>query len=257
MPENILLTYLILLPTIFIAGFVDSIAGGGGLISVPAYFAAGLPPHYALGTNKFSSCFGTLFATAKYWKGGIIDTRVALLSAAFALPASWAGSSAVLAVRPDFLRYLLLVLIPLLAAFTYLKKDFGSIDQSHLVTGRGRYLLAASFSTLIGFYDGFFGPGTGTFLIICFSYFLRYDLRLANGNTKVVNLASNIAALVTFVFKGKVLLLFGLPAVAAGIAGNVAGANFALKKGNRFIRVMVTVVLSILLVKILFDVLKN
>ncbi len=253
MPENLFFAYLILLPAVFIAGFVDSIAGGGGLISVPAYFAAGLSPFYALGTNKFSSCFGTLFATLRYWKNRIIDIRVALLSALCALPSAALGSTAVLLIKPYLLKFILLLLIPILTLITFRQKSLGLKNESKVFSPLKKYLLAALFSTAIGFYDGFFGPGTGTFLILCYTFFLKYDLQTANGNTKVVNLASNIAALLTFIYRGKVLLLFGLPAVAAGIAGNIVGSGFALKKGNHFIRLMVTIVLSILLLKIIFD----
>jgi len=257
MPENLFLAYAILLPAVFLAGFIDSIAGGGGLISVPAYFAAGLSPFFALGTNKFSSCLGTLFATLRYWKNGVIDVKVALFSALIALPASALGSKAVLSLNPKLLSYILLILIPMLTLITFRNRERGMINKSREVTFRKKFLLAAIFSTAIGFYDGFFGPGTGTFLILCFTFLLKYDLQTANANTKVVNLASNISALLTFLYHGKVLLLFGLPAVAAGIAGNFLGAGFALKKGNQAIRMIITLVLFLLLIKIFFDLLRS
>ena len=170
-------TLLIVLPVIFLAGVVDSIAGGGGLLSVPAYLAAGLPPHYVLGTNKFSSSIGTFFATWRYHQHGLIDSRVALLSAFFALLGSFLGSYTVLLIDPNFLRYLLVILIPVIAAFTLVNRSLGQQNHSQQQTQQRKYFLAAIAATLIGFYDGFFGPGTGTFLILFYTLALKYDLR--------------------------------------------------------------------------------
>jgi hypothetical protein len=246
---------LIVLPVVFLAGLVDSIAGGGGLLSVPAYMAAGLPPHYVLGTNKFSSSFGTFFATLRYHQHGLIDTRVALLSAFFALGGSFLGSRTVLLINPDFLRYLLVVLIPIIAAFTMFNRSLGRQNNSHQQTQQRKYFLAAIAATLIGFYDGFFGPGTGTFLILFYTLLLKYDFVTANANTKVVNLASNIAAALTFIIHGKVVYAIGIPAAVAGIAGNLIGAKLVIKRGGNIIRPIFISALVLLLGKIIYDLL--
>jgi uncharacterized protein len=248
-------TYLIVLPAVFLAGLVDSIAGGGGLLSVPAYMAAGLPPHFVLGNNKFSSCFGTLFASLRYHQHGLIDVRVALVSAFFALAGSFLGSSAVLLLRPDFLRIMLIVLIPLVAILTLANRSLGQEDHSHLQSKQRKYSLAAPAALLIGFYDGFFGPGTGMFLILFYTLALKYDFVTANANTKVVNLASNVAAVIIFIVKGKIIYAIGIPAACAGIAGNLLGAKLVIKRGSTIIRPIFLFTLALLFAKIIYDML--
>lgn len=228
-------------------------AGGGGLISLPAYLAAGLPPHFVLGNNKFSSCFGTLFATIRYHQERMIDLPVALVSAACALAGSFLGARAVMLVDAGFLRYILIVLVPAMTIFTFLKGNLGSRNLSSSVSYTRKLLLAAPASLAIGFYDGFFGPGTGTFLIMFFALALHYDLVTANANTKVVNLASNIAALVAFMAGGKVIYAIGVPAAVCGIAGNLLGAKLVIRGGSRAIRPVFLGVLILLFVKIAYD----
>ncbi|MFH2107229.1 MAG: TSUP family transporter [Chrysiogenia bacterium] len=248
-------TYLIVLPVVFLAGLVDSIAGGGGLLSVPAYMAAGLPPHYVLGNNKFSSSFGTLIASLRYYQHGLIDIRVALLSAFFALIGSFLGTSAVLLLSPDFLRILLIILIPLVAALTLANRSLGRENRSQHQSRQRKYSLAALAALLIGFYDGFFGPGTGMFLIFFYTLVLKYDFVTANANTKVVNLASNVAAVITFIINGKIIYAIGIPAACAGVAGNLLGAKLVIKKGSAIIRPIFIFTLVLLFAKILFDLL--
>ena len=246
-------TYLIVLPAVFFAGAVDAIAGGGGLISLPAYLAAGLPPHFALGNNKFSSSFGTLFATLRYHQEKLIDLPVALLSAAFALAGSYLGTRSVLLVDPGFLRYVLIALIPVITVFTLLNQTMGAHDHSGAVSARRKFLLSGAAALVIGFYDGFFGPGTGSFLILFYTLALRYDFVTANANTKVVNLASNVAAVVTFMAGHKVIYAIGVPAAACGIAGNLLGARLVLQRGAKVIRPIFIAVLVLLFAKIVYD----
>ncbi len=246
-------TYAIVLPAVFFAGFVDAIAGGGGLISIPAYLAAGLPPHFVLGNNKFSSSFGTLFAALRYHREKLIDLPVALVSASFALAGSYGGSRAVLLVDPGFLRYVLLALIPAITVFTLLNQDLGRHDRSGTVAHGTKYPLAAAAAAAIGFYDGFFGPGTGSFLILFYTLALKYDFVTANANTKVVNLASNVAAVAAFMAAGKVAYAIGVPAAACGVAGNLLGARLAVRRGARAIRPVFLGVLALLFAKVVYD----
>jgi len=246
--------FSIVLPSVFLGGLIDSMAGGGGLISLPAYLAAGLPPHFALGNNKFSSSVGTLFATLMYRKSRMIDMKPALMSAFFALGGSFLGTRAVLLLNPDFLRYILVILVPIIAVYTLINKKFGEENRSNEVSLQKKLLLSSAAGFGIGFYDGFFGPGTGSFLILFNALALKYDLATANGNTKVVNLASNIAAVVTFIIGGKVIFLIGIPAAAAGILGNVLGAKLAITKGAKIIRPVFILVLLLLMIKILWDI---
>jgi uncharacterized protein len=246
-------TYLIVLPSVFLAGLVDSIAGGGGLISLPAYLAAGVPAHTALGSNKFSSAFGTSFATARYLRHGMMDIPVALAAAALALPGSFLGTRAVMLVNPAFLNTVLAVLIPPIAIFTLAKKDLGHVDDSGTMGLSTRIALGSLAGFVMGFYDGFFGPGTGTFLILVFTLLCRYDFATANGNTKAVNLASNVASLITFLWYGKVALMLAVPAALFGVAGNLAGSRLVVRKGAGVIRPVVVAALLLLFAKILYD----
>ena len=247
--------YLIILPIIFIAGFIDAIAGGGGLISLPAYIIAGLPPHNALANNKFSSVFGTTLSAMRYFHHGMIDIKVAFTSAIFALLGSYLGTLAVIKIDPYFLNYVLIVLLPIITIFTLLNKNLGKYNTSHEISSPKKIVLAILAGFIIGFYDGFFGPGTGTFLIFIFALVLKYDMILANGNTKVVNVASNVAAVITFIINGKVLFAIGIPAALAGLAGNYLGSKYVIKKGNKIIRPIFLFVFVILFIKILWDVL--
>ncbi|HNX37822.1 MAG TPA: TSUP family transporter [Candidatus Cloacimonadota bacterium] len=253
LPHLTTIDYLIVLPFIFLAGLIDSIAGGGGLISLPAYWAAGIPPHYALGTNKFSSCFGTVFSTLNYLRAKMIDLPVALISAALALLGSWLGARVALHLTAQFLNYLLIVLIPLITIVTAINKHMGKEDNSDKLKLGYRMTLGAIAGFTVGFYDGFFGPGTGTFLIIIYSALMHYDFVKANGNTKVVNLASNVAALATFVFAGKVLYSIAIPGAVCGITGNILGSKLVILKGNRLIRKIFFVALGLLFARIIYN----
>jgi len=246
--------FSIVLPSVFFAGIVDSIAGGGGLISVPAYLASGLPPHIVLGNNKFSSSIGTLFATFIYKKNRMIDIKVALSSGLFALVGSFLGTKSVLVFSPDFLRYILVILIPLIATYTLVNKKFGEKNQSNEIPIKRKIFLSMIAGFVIGFYDGFFGPGTGSLLILFNTLVLKYDLTTANGNTKVINLASNIASVLTFIANGKVIFIIGIPAAIAGIFGNVLGAKIEISKGAKIIRPVFIFVLVLLMIKILWDI---
>jgi uncharacterized membrane protein YfcA len=150
---------------VFLAGFIDSIAGGGGLISLPVYIASGLPVHLALGCNKFSSAFGTIISSIRFWKNKKVHFQTAVISIACALAGSDAGARTVLFVDDFIFRSLLIVVIPVVAVFVFLKKDFGSENQVDSLSRGKAMILSAALGLGIGFYDGFMGPGTGTFLI--------------------------------------------------------------------------------------------
>ncbi|MBI5491219.1 MAG: TSUP family transporter [Deltaproteobacteria bacterium] len=237
---------------VFLAGFVDSIAGGGGLISVPAYLALGLPPHAALATNKFSSVAGTLTATWRYWRARKIHLRTALVAAAGALAGSAAGARTVLLVPAAAVHTVVLVLVP--AALVVLLFQDRLLRRAPLADGGGEpgrpLLRAVALGLLIGAWDGFFGPGTGTFLALGFHLALRFDLLTASGNARLVNLASNAGAVVVFLAGGRVVFPLALYAAAAGIAGNQLGSMVALRRGERIIRPFLVVVLVLLLAEV-------
>lgn len=247
------LDYAIVLPFVFLAGLIDAIAGGGGLISLPAYWSIGLPPHMALGTNKFSSCFGTIFSTMNYLRAKMIDLPVALASASFALLGSWLGASAALKVSAQVLNYLLVILIPIITVFSLSNRRMGFDNRAHLLKLGYRILLGCIAGLVIGFYDGFFGPGTGTFLILIYATLMHYDFVKANGNTKVVNLASNVAALITFAVSGSVYLKLAIPGALCGILGNIIGSKLVILKGNKLIQRVFILALLLLLARIVYN----
>jgi uncharacterized membrane protein YfcA len=235
----------------FFAGLIDSMAGGGGLISLPALLAAGIDPHLALGTNKVQSCLGTSFSTARYLKHGQVHLKIALLAAAGALAGSYLGSLTALALPSQHLAAIIPPLIVVVAVITFARREFG-VHDTFGEAGLGHYLLALGTGLGIGFYDGFFGPGTGTFLAFAFVCLFGFGFARATGNTKVVNLASNFAAVIAFSLSRQVRWEVALPMGLANIAGNWIGSGLAIKGGARVIKPVFGLALALLLVKITF-----
>ena len=236
-----------------LAGFVDASAGGGGLISLPAYMVTGLPVHLLYGANKFSSACGTTFASAMFFRSGALDLQVALIAAAASFAGSTLGSRLVLLLSGEVLKIMVLVMLPIAAIIIFTQRKLPEEDRSSQVPRKKALVLAAVIGLLIGLYDGLVGPGTGTFAIIAFTTLMGFDLRTAGGNAKVLNLASNYASLVTYLSSGLVVFSIGIPCAISGIVGNLLGSHFALKKGAKFIRPMMLVVLVLLLGKIVSD----
>lgn len=243
----------IVCPLIFLAGLVDAVAGGGGLISLPAYLVAGLPPHYASATNKCGSVFGTAVSTFRFLRRGRYHRRAAAVSAVTALAGSALGSRLNLFLSERALHYVLIGLLPVIALFLLFHRDFGAESRVDKLSPGAVGALAGGIGLLLGAYDGFFGPGAGTFMILAFTGLCGFDLVTASGNAKVVNLCSNLAAFVSFALAGKVVWALGLPAAVCSIGGHYVGASLALKKGAKVIRPMFFVVLCLLLVKIVAD----
>lgn len=235
------------------AGLVDSAAGGGGLISLPAYLFAGLPVHLTYGTNKFSAACGTTFATVRYFRGGAMDLKVGLLAAAGSFAGSALGAQLVLLLSESVLRTMLLIILPIVAVILLLRRNVPDENRYDGVLTKKKAMIALLIGLLIGCYDALFGPGTGTFAIIAFTGMLGFDLRTASGNAKLLNLASNYASLATYLLSGMVVFSIGIPCAVSGIVGNLIGAKLALKNGAKFIRPMMYVVLTLLLLKIITD----
>lgn len=241
-------------PLLFLAGFVDSIAGGGGLISLSSYLAVGVPPHLALGTNKFSAFLGTGLSAAYFVKKGHVEWRSALYAFAGALVGAAAGAKIALFVDEKTLAAVLLTLLSAVAVFLIFKRDLGAVERP---PAGWRYTMYAFLVGLgIGAYDGFFGPGTGIFLIMAFTVVTGCSLLTACGNTKIVNFASNIAAVGTFMASGSVDYRLGIPCAACAILGNFVGTRLAIKNGVRIVRPMMLVMVTLLLVKIVVDFLR-
>lgn len=244
----------IVCPLVFCAGFVDAVAGGGGLISLPAYIFAGVPIHIAYGTNKFANCTGTFVACVKFFKSGNIRIKSAVLSAAGALIGSWFGTQLVLVLDEKYLKYCLMIILPVVAVFLLFNRNFGSSDEVKKLSNKKLYVLSFIIGMVIGAYDGFFGPGTGTFLVLSFTSILGFDLITASGNAKVVNLASNFAALIAYMINGKILFSIGIPAAICAILGNYIGAHMAIKSGVKVIKPIILVVVVMLLGKVLYSI---
>ena len=242
---------LIAVVGVFLAAFVDGIAGGGGIISVPAYLLAGLPPHLTLGTNKLSSCIGTAVSTGRYIKGGLIDWKRGIPAVLLALLGAHVGTRLQLIVDENWLKWMLLIVLPLVA-FAVLR-DKRLPEEPGEIAPRRQMLIVWAAALLIGCYDGFYGPGTGTFLLLIFCRLGRMDLRTASGNVKLVNLASNIGALVTSLLSGKVFLALGLIAAAVSMLGHFLGSGLAIKDGSKIIRPIILLVLALLAVKIVSE----
>jgi len=245
---------LIVCPLVFLAGFIDAIAGGGGLISLPAYYMAGLPPHMALGTNKMSSSIGMVFSTGTYLREGFIYKPLIPITIVGALIGSWLGAQSVLLLDEVILRWIMLIAMPVLAVVILFKKDLLSPEEREFSKSREQ-IIAAVVALTIGWYDGFFGPGAGTFLMLAFVGVLKLDAVTACGNTKVVNFCSNIAALAVFIMAGTVNYALALPGAAFAILGNIIGARLTVKKGAKLIKPVMLIVVVILMITIIRDLL--
>ena len=242
---------LIVLGMVFLGSFMDSIAGGGGIITVPAYLLAGLPAHIALGTNKMSAGIGSFASVLRYIKSGYVMWKLALPAAVFALLGSACGTRLQLMLPETYIQYLLLIVLPIVA--------FVVLRQRSLPEERGemeykkRLLISCASALVIGTYDGFYGPGTGTFLLLIFCRLAKLDVRTANGNTKIINFSSNIGSLFTSLMNGKVFLILGLIGAAASITGNFIGSGLAIKGGSKIVKPTVIAVLILLAIKIISE----
>ncbi|MPM01315.1 putative membrane transporter protein YfcA [bioreactor metagenome] len=242
--------YLIVCPLVFLAGFVDSIAGGGGLISLPAYLLAGLPAHYAIGTNKTAMSIGTFTAAVKYLKAGQMDLKVGALSAAGSFLGAFLGSSLALMIADNILKMIMLAVLPAVAIFLLIKKDFGAAaDLSKQVSVQRLTVSSLVIGLVIGCYDGLIGPGTGTFFILTFTAFLGFDLLKSSGCAKAANLASNVASMIVFSVNGKVLVPLALPAALFAVAGNYCGARLAISGRSKYVRYVIFFVIGLLFLK--------
>ena len=242
--------YLIVCPLVFLAGLIDSIAGGGGLISLPAYLIAGVPPHIALGTNKTSSSMGTVVSAAKLAKNGFVDRRTAVPGGLCAVAGAIVGATISLYVEDTVITHMMIVILPVVAFYVLRSRTLGESEKTGTLTG-GRLIGAVcGIGLVMGIYDGFYGPGTGTFLLLLLTGLAHLDTRRAAGTTKVMNLSSNLAALATFLINGKVYYSLGLVSGLFCIADHYIGSSLVVRGGRRVVRPMILVVLCILFGKL-------
>jgi uncharacterized membrane protein YfcA len=237
-----------------LAGFVDSIVGGGGLILVPALFATfpAAAPATLFGTNKGASIWGTAFATWQFSRRVEMRWAALLPAAVTGFVASFAGAWLVTVVSAEFLRKLLPAVLLMVLIYTLVKKELG-LSHAPRFSGRKEAWVAAGIGAVIGFYDGFFGPGTGSFFVFLFVRLLGYDFLSASASAKLLNTATNGAALILFVAKGHIWWHFVLAMALANVVGSLLGTRLALKHGTGFVRLVFMGVVSALILKTSFD----
>ena len=250
-------TYIIILLCIaaFLAGFVDAIVGGGGLIQTPV--ALILLPNLAvssvIGSLKIPSFSGTALAARQYLKKVEMNWKLLSVMAVFAFASAFLGSTLLTKVHNDFMKPLLLVVLTLIVIYTFAKKDFGTHQIKNLSENK-QLFLAIIISMILGFYDGFIGPGTGSFFVLAFVTVLGFDFLHASANAKMVNLATNFGSICLFIFKGKIIWAIAIPMAICNAIGGFIGAKLAIKKGNGFIRVFFLIVVIGTLIRFGYDV---
>ena len=244
-------TFLIVCPMLFLAGLVDAIGGGGGLISLPAYLLAGVPMHNTIATNKLSSTCGTALTTVRFIRQGLVNWKIALPAIVFAILGSSLGANLSMRMDETIMEKILFVVLPLVAFIVMNPKLFRDKEATELLLNRRLWITVIASAFIIGIYDGLYGPGTGTFLIIAFTVFAKMDMRSANAQTKVINLTTNITSLVIFLINGQAFLLLGLAAAVCNMAGNYVGSSLALKQGSKITRPVIILVLALLFLKVL------
>jgi hypothetical protein len=249
-----MLKYLLVCLLVFLAGFVDSIAGGGGLISLPAYIIAGIPTHLAIGTNKMSSTIGTTVSTGRYIKNGYLSGQnhlsLILLAMISSLTGSAIGSRISLLMDDRILKHMMIVVLPVVAFYVLKNKKMEGDEEREPLAPVRLYLTVVASALVIGVYDGFYGPGTGTFLLLVLTGLAHMSVRQASAMTKILNLTSNVAALTTFLIHGTVVYPLGIIAGLFCLAGHYLGSGLVVQNGQKIVRPVVIIVLIILFIKI-------
>ncbi|MFX0547877.1 TSUP family transporter [Hathewaya histolytica] len=235
----------------FLAAFVDAIAGGGGLISVPAFLMAGIPPHLTLGTNKFCATSGSLTSSIKFAKSKKVNFNLIKYLIPFTFLGSVLGVVVVGFIPSDFLQGIVFIMILFIGVYTIFSKTLGMEDKE-ISLSKKRILYGIIFAFSLGFYDGFFGPGTGSFLIFGFIKIFGHDFTKATGNAKFLNFVSNVSALLMFAIKGQIIYSYAIPIAIFMILGAKIGTKLAIDNGARFIKPIFIVMSLAVGIKILF-----
>lgn len=234
----------------FLAGFVDSIAGGGGIITVPVLLASGMPPHIALATNKLQSSFGSFTASLNYIKKGLVKLEDVYWGIFFTFIGASLGTYSILLMDAEILRKIIPVMLVTIFLYTLFTPKLGSQDRHHVLKPKLFYFI---FGIAIGFYDGFFGPGTGSFWTIAIVMLLGLNLKSATAQTKVMNFTSNIVSLSVFIIGGQVLWVVGILMGIGQMLGAFIGSTLVVKKDVKFIRVFFLCIVGITILKLIYD----
>lgn len=250
--ELTLSMFLIVCPLAFLAGVVDAIGGGGGLISIPAYMLAGLPANVAVYTNKLSASFGLVTSTIRYCKNKFIDYQLAVIGIITAAIGAFIGAKFALIVDETIFKILLLILLPLTAIYVLLKKDLEP-KTVPAISRKKQYVIVSVVTMLVGIYGGFYGPGSGTFLILAYSGFAKMKLLQSEGNAKIIDATIGLCSLAVFLYNDAVIIPLGLTAALFSTIGSYIGTGLAIKNGNKIIRIVILSVIALLFIKIIID----
>lgn len=252
---------IIICPLILISGILDAIVGGGALISIPTYIAAGLPTHYAYGTNKFASFLGTFTSAFRYVKDKRFDIRSVIIFAIMCMIGSALGSNLTLYLSDIYLKYILVVVLPILIFLLVIKGNFKDLLNNNNIEGKLNknklIILSIVFGLIMGFYGGFLGVGTTSFIILIFINIFKLTSIKACGNARIVNCCLNLVAMITFLLSGKIIFNVAIPAATCSIIGNYIGAELAIRKENKIIKPLFIIIFTILFVKIIYDLIMN
>lgn len=246
-------TFLIVCPFLFLAGLVDAIGGGGGLISLPAYFIAGLPPHAAIATNKLSSACGTTLATLRFIRNRLVNFSLAFPTVIAAILGSSIGANVSLYVSEDVLFSVMITILPFCAFLVLNPKWCATDGDDQIILDRRLFLISTLSAFFVGMYDGFYGPGTGTFLLIAFTVFAKLSVKTANAQAKIINLTSNLTSLTIFLLNGEVMFSVGIAAAICNMIGGYIGAGLVMKNGSKIVKPSILFVLILLAIKIFFS----
>lgn len=245
-----LLSYALFFVAAFLGGFIDAIAGGGGLITLPAIMAMGVPPHLALSTNKLQGVFGSFTATLNFTKKGLIDYKECFVGIVFTFIGAAIGATLILFLNANFLKIIIPFLLIAIFIYTLFMPKIGESDRAAKMNERLFYVI---FGLILGFYDGFFGPGAGSFWMFAMVALIGLNLKKAVAHTKALNFTSNIVALGVFIAGGQILWLVGFLMAVGQILGAYFGSNLVIKKEVKFIRTMFLIVVAATICKLLFD----
>lgn len=248
----LLSTILICTAAAFVAGFIDAIAGGGGLITMPVLLLTGVPPHMALGSGKLGACIGSGAALLNFARSGLVLWRVALAGLGFSLLGSYVGAMATLYFDSTVMGKVLVGMLPIGMLATLLPRK--AQESRPAVLEGTRFWVSVSLTCfLVGMYDGFFGPGAGSFFILGFHYMLHINLLAASATAKVLNFTSNAGSLVAFLWNGKVLFALGLPMAVGSVLGNWLGSRMAIRTGSEVVRRVLMVSLGLLFCTLVYQ----
>jgi uncharacterized protein len=241
--------YLVLFSGAVLSGLVDSIAGGGGLISIPLLLAVGVPPHAAIATNKLQASFGSFTAMMRYRHGGLVALSDVYLGIILTAAGAASGALLVQQIDAEILKKAIPFVLAGLLAYTIARPQLGLTDKHAKLPEN---LLFVVFGLLLGFYDGFFGPGTGSFWMIVLAGLAGYNLKKATATTKVMNFTSNAVSLVIFLFSGRIIFLIGLVMGVGQLIGAWTGSHLVITRGTRFVRIFFILVVSVTVLDLFF-----